>query len=375
LVLALLAWTSCSTSHGTSAPLEPGSLVSTPIDLGTQAPGSGGHTVVLVALDGVRWREVFHGVERARARSAGMHEPELLDAHALVPNLHALAADGTALSGGSQPGIAASGPNFVSVPGYMELFTGRRWTGCTGNGCGRVKWPTIADEIAALPSVVPNDVAVIASWDGVGRAASRDPSKLTLSVGRTTGETRDRLRIDARASALLDAGERAGPYPGIGDFRSDAATAEIALHYLATHRPRFLFLGLGESDEYGHRNDYRGYLRALAYADGVIGRLARILSELEHDGRATTLIVTTDHGRGKDFQDHGAAYPESARIWLVGAGWGIRRQGLVTPALPRHLADVTATVRALAQLPHPRPGGQTLAELLDPPAIEIAAWR
>jgi hypothetical protein len=361
---ALAAIASCSSSHGTSAPLESGSMVSMPIDLGTRAPGDEGHTIVLVALDGVRWQDVFHGVEHGRAQRAGMHESELLSAEALMPNLHALAADGTALSGGNAPGIVASGPNFVSVPGYMELFTGRRWTGCTGNGCARVSWPTIVDEIAALPGVVPNDVAVIASWEGVARAASRRPRELTLSAGRTTGATRDRLRADSTTSALLDAGERSGPYPGIGDYRRDEATAAIALSYLAVHRPRFLFLGLGDTDEYGHRNDYRGYLRALVYADLVVGQIARILTELERQGRATTLLVTTDHGRADNFQDHGAAYPESAEVWLVAAGWGIRRQGLVTPRQTRHLADVTSTIRALLAPSRPAPA-----------AIELAATR
>lgn len=364
LVATLVAAAACSSSHGTAAPLEPGALVSTPIDLGTCAPGADGHSIVLVVLDGVRWQEVFHGVERARAGRAGMEEAELLSAEALVPNLHALAADGTALSGGSEPAIVASGPNFVSVPGYMEIFTGRRWTGCTGNGCGRVQWPTIADEIAALPNVVPNDVAVIASWEGLARAAAQHPRDLTLSTGRTTGETRDRLRVDATTSALLDAGARAGPYPGIGDYRRDDATAAIALSYLATQRPRFLFVGLGDTDEYGHRGDYRGYLRALVYADLVIGQIARILTELERQGRATTLLVTTDHGRADNFRDHGAAFPESAAVWLVAAGWGIRRQGLVTPRQTRHLADVTSTIRALLAPSRPAP-----------PAIELAATR
>lgn len=41
--------------------------------------------------------------------------------------------------------------------------------------------------------------------------------------------------------------------------------------YLRQVEPSFLFLGLGDTDEYAHRNDYRGYLRALGHADHVVG--------------------------------------------------------------------------------------------------------
>ena len=39
-----------------------------------------------------------------------------------------------------------------------------------------------------------------------------------------------------------------------------------------TH-PRFLFVGLGDADEYGHRNDYHGYLEAVHASDAFLGEL------------------------------------------------------------------------------------------------------
>jgi hypothetical protein len=41
---------------------------------------------------------------------------------------------------------------------------------------------------------------------------------------------------------------------------------------------------------------------------------------LQDDGEHTTVIVTADHGRGRDYRVHGRAFPESARVWLVAAG-------------------------------------------------------
>jgi phosphopentomutase len=144
------------------------------------------------------------------------------------------------------------------------------------------------------------------------------------------------------------------------------------LHYLRTQRPRFLFLGLGETDEYGHKNDYRGYLRALSHADYVVGQIAAILSAYERQGRRTTLIVTTDHGRSDDFIAHGDFAPESAQIWLIAAGWGIRPQGVVVPSEPRYLGDIAATIRTIGGLTREEPSSAPLAEVLYPAAVEVA---
>jgi hypothetical protein len=347
-VAATLLWISCSSGHSSLLSVRPGALVALPIGIGTgTARDDASHTIVLVALDGVRWQEVFGGVDARRARRHGLEASELLDARDLVPNLHALGDAGTAINGGKGAGMVASGPNYVSLPGYKEMLSGRA-TGCIDNQCGPPDLPTIVDELASVPGATPDDVAVIASWEKVGLAAARDPSRITISVGRTHGETRGRLAADPIGRALLEAGERSGPAPGIEDFRRDQQTAAIALHYLRSKRPRFLFLGLGEPDEYGHRGDYRGYLRSLTYADNVVGQVAALLAGYEHEGRRTTLLVTTDHGRAHDFANHGAHAPESADVWLVAAGWGIRTRGVVVPYRRKHLADVATTIRLVA---------------------------
>jgi hypothetical protein len=373
LLGSLLFWTSCSSTRST-LPVRPGTLVTHPT--GSVAPASSprtGHTVVLVALDGVRWEDVFLGVQRDLARSQGMHDSELLGPDALIPNLRALMRSGAALGApGYGPGLFASGPNFLSVPGYMEMMTGLRPTGCTTNGCRQVTIPTIADDFARESGSDPRNVAIIGSWEGLERAASSDESKLTISIGRTRGDTRDNLCYDDTSCALLDAGANAGPEPGHGNYRRDRETSAIALHYLRTHRPRFLFLGLGDTDEYAHKDDYRGYLKALIRADHVIGEVNAILRQYAAEGRQTTLLVTTDHGRSTDFSGHGQYAPESARVWLVAAGHGIRASGLVFDPRPRYLADLAATIRALGGVGRPLHSSAPLAALLDPSDPRLA---
>jgi hypothetical protein len=325
--------------------------------------------VVFIALDGVRWQEVFSGVDADFARKHGLPRERLVPAQRLMPELHGLiATTGVALGAPEYGGeISASGPNFMSVPGYMEMLSGRRPVPCADNGC-MVSQPTLLDELATVPGVEREDVAVIASWEGLERAAALDPNRITISAGRTHGATRHLLNYDDESARLLQAGTRAGPDPGQGDFRRDRETAAIALRYLDTHEPAFLFLGLGEPDEYGHRNDYGRYLAALEYCDRVIGEVVKRLRALEARGRSTTLVVTTDHGRSETFAGHGEGNPESARVWLVAAGTRIAARGYTEAPAARYLADLAPTVRSLVGLPGDpsKNAGHVLTELLQP---------
>jgi hypothetical protein len=276
---------------------------------------------IVVALDGVRWQD------------------------ALDPSRMPLLADVARTRGARLAPIAASGPHFVSLPGYTEMLTGLAASGCTDNDCARVAVPTIADEIAARGG----EAAVFASWDRLERAASAGEDVL-VSAGRH--------------------GADVDPWPGTGDFRPDRLTARAALAYLEARRPTFLFLDLGEPDEHAHHGDVAAYHASLTACDGAIADLFATLDRMGERGRRTTVLLTSDHGRGKDFKSHGRAFPESSQVWLVAAGAGIMARGDVRARKSRHLADLAPTLRVVLGLP-PRAGdeaarpGTPLAELLE----------
>ncbi len=355
---------------------EPPELVPTPEVSRAAARLDNRGTVVVVALDGVRWQEVFEGVDPKLARAHKLPPNEIDSADELMPNLHHVIANGGSAIGAPGHGepMRASGPNYISLPGYVEMLTGRP-SACQSNDCPSTDQPTIADELAERAGGWAGDVAVIASWPGIAKAAARHPDRILVSAGRNRGATRHYLRYDATTREILDAGARAAPYPGHGDFRPDQYTAAIALRYLTTARPLFLFVGLGEPDAYAHRGLYRDYLRAIRHADAVIGEIDHHLAELSRRGHPTTLIVTTDHGRGSRFAGHGGSAPESARVWLVARGAGIAAKGYVQAPTERRLADVVPTVRKLVGLPEDTsPGaGSALEEILSSsPARSLA---
>jgi len=296
-------------------------------------------TIVVVTLDGVRWHEVFEGVDARLAASHGLSPSEVVGAAELTPNLHRIVATHGAALGAPGHGatISASGPNFVSLPGYAELLSGRRTTRCRDNRCTGPGARTLLDDFAAASARDTSHVALFTSWPDIARVAS--------------------------ASGVV-----AEPLPRTGSFRPDAVTADLAIAHLKAHPPRFLFLGLGEPDEFGHQNDYAGYLNALRRADARIAEVDHELSWLADHGTRTALFVTADHGRADNFVEHGSKFPESARVWLIAAGSAVRASGFVAAPSQRRLADLAPTVRQIAGLPQDRDpeAGMPLSELLSP---------
>lgn len=336
-----------------------------PVPRPSEARQAGPIQVVVVTLDGVRFREVFEGVDPELARARGVPPTAWQSAADLLPNLHRLMSrDGAALGApGLGPGISASGPNFVSLPGYSEIFSGRRVTGCTDNACRGSNAPSVADELAERRW----HSAVVTSWPDIARVAVHG-ADVAVSAGRHAGRTRSHFERNDEVGLALRRAEGESPWPGSGDFRRDRFTAALALAYLQSAQPQFLFVGLGETDEFAHQGNYGGYLEALREADQHIGELADVLATRARAGVRTALFVTADHGRADSFRDHGQPYPESARVWLVASGAAIAPRGLVATSEARRLADIAPTLRTLFGLPADRSptAGSPLRELLAP---------
>lgn len=300
--------------------------------------------VVLVTLDGVRWEDVFTSSSEAKtSRGDGAPPPSAM------PNLMAIVRErGIALGGPDcEHDMRASGPNFVSLPGYIEMFSGKP-TSCTHNGCAPVQSRTVLDDARATIES-PGEVAVFSSWSRYQNAVARDRKALTLSAGAhtTLGQTSAAAKSDDRLRFLLEVGAANQGYPGHGDYRPDEHTAKIALRYLETVGPRLLVLGLGDADEQAHRGDVAGYRRAIKRSDEVIAELDRVLARMGNEGSQTAVLVTTDHGRAKTIRGHGAIWPESQRVFFAAFGARIAHRGITCATSPLHLADVAGSVRSL----------------------------
>jgi hypothetical protein len=319
--------------------------------------------VVLVTIDGVMWQDVFAGLGDAPAQDP-LAAP-------YTPNLHRLTQEHGVLFGGPscKNEVRAKGPYFVSLPGYFEIFTGAASDKCATNECGQVQGPTFIDDLRKTAKSA-KDVAVFASWGHYARAATVDTSK-TFVAAASDFNALVATETDPALKGILGEGAQAGPYPGWGDYRADAFTARAALRYLELRRPKLLVLGLGDTDEYGHRWDRHGYLRALRKADDTLGELSATLARMGSDGQNTIVLVTTDHGRASNFHEHGPEYPESARVFFAAFGEGLAARGATCASETMYLTEIAGTVKTL--LGHEAPPSTLTAEMAESVPSVVAA--
>jgi hypothetical protein len=226
--------------------------------------------VVLITVDGVRWQDFFnvHGASLARD---------------LFPCFwRTMAPRGLVVRGDT----IASVP--LSLPGYQGLMTGRQQA-CDSNDCDAVAEETVLEYVQRA---LGRPVAAFASWTGLQRAVGNVPLDTT----------------------------RAGPPPPWPDARWDEETWTRAMASLRAHRPRLLYIGLLDSDEWAHRGDRDRYVATLHQYDRYLCELDETLSQLGLQAR-TTVIVTTDHGRGPgaNWHSHGA-YPEAREVFFAFIG-------------------------------------------------------
>jgi len=218
--------------------------------------------VILVTIDGVMWQDIYSS-----------------NARLIVPNLYLdFVQQGIAV--GKMSPMFAAGPMHISLPGYLEITRGHPSKDCQRNDCH----PTIDRSIFQLFS----SSAFFASWKTIQRT------------------------IPANVNVYTDNGPQ---------YRWDVNTISIADEYLKTNTPEFLWVALGDTDEWAHANDHTRYLAALTAADKYIRSLVVRYPN-------TTIIVTTDHGRSSNFRDHGID-SASGRVWLMMRGPSVPHKGLV----------------------------------------------
>jgi hypothetical protein len=134
------------------------------------------------------------------------------------------------------------------------------------------------------------------------------------------------------------------------DEAFDAITLYTALEYLKEHKPKILYLSLGETDDWAHAGNYAEYLDATHRADAFLKLLWETVQGMPGYQGRTTLIFSPDHGRGEaplEWKNHGKKIPDSKYIWMAFLGPDTRNSGERShiPAVTQN--QLAATLSAL----------------------------
>jgi hypothetical protein len=257
--------------------------------------------VVLVTIDGLRWQEVFAGADPALTTDA-RYRARFIDVpdrrRALMPFLASFEAEG-ALIGDRNAGSCARVANdyWFSYPGYAEMLSGRPNPAVRSNAARPNADQTILERVAARPEFAGR-VHAAAEWGVMAAILNVERSKLPLFV------------------SPQDAPERDPP-------------AMAAAHTFLTAETRLAYVDLGDTDTSAHAGDYHRYLAAAANADRFLQEVWEGAEADPNSAGRTTLIVSTDHGRGDAADDN----------WR-GHGSG-RWRGMTVPGLRKEGSDAT----------------------------------
>ncbi|MEX2270431.1 MAG: hypothetical protein WD690_03110 [Vicinamibacterales bacterium] len=323
--------------------------------LSAQTPAAPERRVVLVTIDGLRWQEMFTGadqayfkrdskgvIDRASARYAG--ESAESRRAILMPFMwNVIASQGQIFGDPSRNSVSRmTNGLWFSYPGYNELLAGVADPRIDSNA--KVPNPniTVLEWLNGRPGFKGN-VAAFGSWDVLPWIVNTKRSGVRVGFGFNPVPA-------AKTERQREINELARDLPRYWDYGPfDAPIVYAALDSLMTHKPRVLYVLLGEGDEWAHEGRYDLYLEATVRADRFIERIWNTLQSIPEYRNNTTLLVTTDHGRGatlKDWTDHGRNVPAAERTWMAALGPGVPSSG-VRSNVTVTAAQIAATIAAV----------------------------
>jgi Type I phosphodiesterase / nucleotide pyrophosphatase len=312
--------------------------------------------ILLVTTDGLRWQEVFGGADPALMNKAngGVENISLLTEEfggetpeirrkALLPFLWNVMAKNGQLYGNANAGSEAkvtNGRNF-SYPGYNEIFTGWADPSIDSNEKRQNGNVTVLEWLNGQEDF-QRRIAAFGSWDRFPYILNSSRSRIRVVAGWRPLDGRGLSTEERLLSRLVTETPRIWD-----DCTYDTFTFHAALEYFKRQRPRVLYIGLGETDEFGHAGRYDHYLHAAHHVDTYLRILWETVQSLPDYRGTTTLILTTDHGRGDapvEWKGHGAKVKGSERIWIGFLGPDTPPLGERTGVAPVTQSQIAATL-------------------------------
>jgi hypothetical protein len=279
------------------------------------------------------------------------HEDPTARREMLMPFFWRVIAKQGQVFGAPEVGSAAIVTNgrYFSYPGYQEILCGFPDEAIDSNDKKNNANVTVLEWLNRKPEF-DGRVAAFTSWDVFPFIINSKRSGIYVNAGWQELD----YAFSDESLQLVNWLARDTPHY-FGGVRFDAFTTYGAMEYLRRFHPRVLYLSIGETDDWCHDGRYDLYLDSAQMSDRHIRELWQFVESDEHYAGKTSLVITTDHGRGdgrEGWKSHGSDLPGSERIWMAVMGpdtapTGLRENLTVTQG------QVAATVAALLGYDYP----------------------
>jgi hypothetical protein len=327
---------------------------------GTGFGATSTQNIIFVMTDGLRWQELFGGADPAlmNKEHGGVADVEALQRaywrgtpgarrEALMPFLWNVIAKQGQIYGNRALDSDAHVTNEMrfSYPGYSETLCGFVDPGINSNN--KIPNPnvTVLEWLHRKPAY-KGKVAAFGAWDVFPYIFNAERAGFPVNAGH------DPFTIPGRMTPRLQLlNELKAELPQLWPSEAfDVMTFHTALEYMREHKPRVMFLSLGETDEFAHEGKYALYLHAANRVDQYLKRLWETVQSMPQYKGKTTLIFSPDHGRGEapvQWKSHGEKVLDSRYMWMAFLGPDTRALGERSKTTAVTQNQIAATLAAL----------------------------
>lgn len=292
--------------------------------------------LVIVTLDGMRWQEVFGGVDeqllnnKEFTKDTGEVKKQFWSVDEkerrkkLFPFFWNIVAQQGQVYGNRKYENYANvkNPYKFSYPGYNEIFTG--FPDSAVNSNDKI-WNSNKNVLEFINSQngYKGRVAAFTTWDVFPYILNAQRSGIYVNADVDT------LKFKSASFQLINDIQFLTTRP-IG-VRPDVLTYIAAREYLKEYRPKVLYIAFDETDDFAHAGLYDQYLKSAHAEDAMIADLWKTLQSIPQYKDNTVLVLTCDHGRGdeikKEWTSHGKKIAGADQIWMAFLGKGIESKG------------------------------------------------
>ncbi len=285
----------------------------------------------IITIDGFRWQEIFTGADaslinnvESTADTATMKmlywaDSEKERRQKLMPFFWNILAQKGQLYGNRHYDNKVNTANIYnfSYPGYNEIFTGNTDLLVSTNKKKNNANVNVLEYLNSKEEF-KGKVVAFTSWDVFPFILNEERSRVMVNSGYEN--------IDEDSASenqmLINKVQTEAVY-NKGGSRHDQLTFLTAKEYIQQYQPKVMFLGLGETDEYAHGGRYDLYLEQANKVDRMLAELWHWVQTTPGYKDNTTLLITTDHGRGrldKNWTSHSSFIRGSSQTWLAMIG-------------------------------------------------------
>jgi hypothetical protein len=316
--------------------------------------------LVIVTLDGYRWQEEFGGVSKMLQKRL-LKDPKFDKDFAnklmkgtreekrktLMPFMWSTMVEKGSIIGNRRKGnkLTVHNPYFFSYPGYSELFCGYVDKKVNSNDHPDNQNLNLFDFLLQ-DDIYKNSIAAFGNWDAFPKILNANRNH--IPVFHTYGSKPN----IASAPPLSNYDKLQTQTTKVSAYaEKDTIVYQHAKEYLVRNHPKAFFIGLDETDHFGHSGNYPAYVMAAYQSDVWLNDLWNTLQADPFYKDQTILIVTCDHGRGPGALDlwrtHGQGLPASGQTWLAIMGPGVKALGEDKDRKHYHHDQIAATLAKL----------------------------